>query len=441
MSRLMSLFPASLPWRSFLAAFLLLLLGFGAALYEENLYQAQRASGLREQAEILAASVPAALAFDDRRAAAEYVDPMRVNGGIEAVGVYGGNGELVAGFARNGALPLPGRMLAGSRAGSSAVVVPVTQQRGILGTVYVRASPERLASRLSRYAVLFLLAVMAALVVASMGSAHRRLELQAASLAAAKANLEREMLQRAKAEEALRQSQKMEAIGQLSGGIAHDFNNHLMIIKGNLHLLKRKLGLPDDDRHVAAAMEGVDRAAALTQRVLGFSRKQALSPVVLDLNELIRTADPLIRSSLGGNIAEECRLDATQCVRIDRNQMENVILNLVINARDAMPGGGSLLIATEDRALKDGDHLPPGSYVALSVADTGTGMAPEILAKALDPFFTTKPIGKGTGLGLSSAYGFIAQSGGRLSVESEPGKGTVISILLPAVSGPPAKGE
>jgi signal transduction histidine kinase len=441
MSGLTSLSPTSLPWRSFLAALLLLLLGFGAALYEENLYQAQRASGLREQAEILAASVPAALAFDDRRAATEYVDPMRVNGGIEAVGVYGGNGEPVAGFVRNGASPLPGRLLAASRAGSSAVIVPVTQQGGILGAVYVRASPEPLASRLSRYAVLFLLAVMAALVVAGMGSAHRRLELQAANLATAKASLEREMAQRAKAEEALRQSQKMEAVGQLSGGIAHDFNNHLMIIKGNLHLLKRKLDLPDDDRHVAAAMEGVDRAAALTQRVLGFSRRQALSPTVLDLNELIRTVDPLIRSSLGGNIAEECRLDATQSVRIDRNQMENVILNLVINARDAMPDGGLLRIATEDRALKDDDHLLPGTYVALSVVDSGTGMAPEILAKALDPFFTTKPVGKGTGLGLSSAYGFIAQSGGRLSVESEPGKGTAVSILLPAVSAPSAKDE
>jgi signal transduction histidine kinase len=433
---------SAMPWRAFFAASILLLLGISAAFYEEDLYQAQRASGLREQAEILAASVPAALAFDDHRAAVEYVDPMRVNAAIQAVGVYGLDGKLVAGFARSGAPAIPQTVRPADSAapGPSAIVVPVTQQHGVLGAVYVRASPEPLASRLTRYAVLVLLAVMAALVVAGLGSANRNLQRQAASLADANASLQKEMIERAKAEEALRQSQKMEAVGQLSGGIAHDFNNHLMIIKGNLHLLKRKLALPDDNRHIAAAMEGIDRAAALTQRVLGFSRKQALSPVVLDLNELLQSMEPLIRSSLGGNVTETRRLAATHRVRIDRNQMENVILNLVINARDAMQQGGMLMIATEDTVCAAGNDRPPAPAVMLTVEDTGAGMPPDVLAKALDPFFTTKPIGKGTGLGLSSAYGFIAQSGGALSIESEVGRGTAIKIVLPAVSAPVEQG-
>jgi signal transduction histidine kinase len=385
--------------------------------------------------------VTAALSFNDRAAAAEYVEPMQVNHAIEAVGVYAKDGTLVAGFARKGTARLPEPVFARESIAKpypQSVVVPVAEHNTALGAVYVRESPEPMASRLSRYIVLALLAVMAALVVAALGNAQMKLQRQARRLASANLQLQSEMAERANAEEALRQSQKMEAIGQLSGGIAHDFNNHLMIIKGNLHLLQRKLNLSAGDRHIAAMLEGVNRAAALTQRVLSFSRKQALSPTIVDLNELVAGMDDLIRSSLRENVEVVQSLGATRRVVLDRNQMENVILNLVINARDAMPQGGSLFVSTEDTDIgpadAEADEILAGCYVKLAIRDTGAGMSEEILAKALDPFFTTKPVGQGTGLGLSTTYGFIRQSGGHLNIDSAPAHGTTISIFLPCVA-------
>jgi signal transduction histidine kinase len=225
----------------------------------------------------------------------------------------------------------------------------------------------------------------------------------------------------------------MEAVGQLSSAIAHDFNNLLMIIKGNLHLLQRKAQLPEKDRHVAAAMEGVNRAAALTQRILAFSRKQDLSPTTIRLDELISSMDDLIQHSLRENIEILKDLQSSGWVIVDRNQMENVILNLVINARDAMANGGRLFIRTENMHVNANelDDCAPGDYVKLSVQDTGVGMSEVVRAKALDPFFTTKPIGQGTGLGLSTSFGFINQSRGRLEIDSAPGQGTTVTILLP----------
>ena len=423
--------------RVFVGALALLIVGVVAALYEEHLYQSQRMAAMRDQANILAASVTAALSFQDKTAIGEYIRAMEVNHAIGAVGLYTENGNRIAGFERDPSSPLP-RTLGSAAAGrhaSDAIVVPVLQQHELLGWVFLRAAPEPLESRLGRYLVLALLAMMAVFVIVGMGSAQLRMQAQSESLAAANDRLQREMTERARVEEALRQSQKMEALGQLSGGIAHDLNNYLTIIKGNLYFLRRKFGLPPDEKYLASTDEGVNRAALLTQQVLGFSRKQSLNPASLDLNGLIRGIEVLIRNLLGERSALVLDLGAQANVVIDRNQMENVLLNLTINSRDAMPDGGTLTVATRDAVLEEGApearRFRPGRFVRLTIADTGAGMPPETLGKALDPFFTTKPVGQGTGLGLSTAFGFISQSGGHLRLESAPREGTKVTILLP----------
>jgi signal transduction histidine kinase len=252
------------------------------------------------------------------------------------------------------------------------------------------------------------------------------------------------MEERRKTEEALRQSHKMEAIGQLSGGIAHDFNNLIMIVKGNLRLLKRKLG-PEADQaatYIASADEALDRAAHLTQRILAFSRRQPLTPQRVNLSTLAEGLLELIRHSVGEKVEITMRLNAGWSTLCDLNQMENVILNLAINARDAMPEGGRLAVETSDVRLEnpppdvEGETFVPGDYVALAVIDTGSGMPDEVRRRAVDPFFTTKPQGKGTGLGLSMTFGFVRQSGGYLVIDSAPGRGTAITILMPRDQGP-----
>ena len=243
----------------------------------------------------------------------------------------------------------------------------------------------------------------------------------------------------AKAQEQLRQSHKMEAVGQLTGGIAHDFNNLLTGISGSLEMLQSRLAqrrLEDADRYIAAAQGASKRAAALTHRLLAFSRRQTLEPRSTDVNRLVAGMDELVRRTMGP--AVKVTLSAAAglwTTLVDPNQLENALLNLCINARDAMPEGGRLTIKTancllEDPAARERD-LPPGAYVTLCVSDTGTGMSPEVAARAFDPFFTTKPIGQGTGLGLSMIYGFARQSGGQARICSELGLGTTIRIYLP----------
>ena len=237
-------------------------------------------------------------------------------------------------------------------------------------------------------------------------------------------------------ERQLAQAQKMEAVGQLTGGIAHDFNNLLTIITGNLELLDMTL---DDERArdlVRRADEAARMGARLTGRLLTFSRKRNLNPTVLDLNETAIGMSDLLRHSLGEAITVTTDLaPGLWPTRADASEVENAILNLAINARDAMPGGGRLLIETRNVELSGGDldvpDIPPGDYVLLSVSDNGCGMPTEVVARAFEPFFTTKEPGKGTGLGLSTIYGFVRQSGGRATIYSEPGKGTVVNLYLP----------
>ncbi|HEX8555344.1 MAG TPA: PAS domain-containing protein [Sphingomonas sp.] len=245
------------------------------------------------------------------------------------------------------------------------------------------------------------------------------------------------------AQDALRQSQKMEAVGQLTGGLAHDFNNLLTGIMGNLELLQSRVAagrFDSIDRFVNAAQGAGRRAAALTHRLLAFSRRQTLDPKPTDVNRLIAGMEELIRRSVGPAIdIEVVGAAGLWPALIDPGQLENALLNLAINARDAMPDGGRLTIETANKWL-DGRSgrardLPPGQYLSVCVSDTGTGMTPEVIARAFDPFYTTKPLGEGTGLGLSMIYGFARQSGGQVRIYSEVGKGTTMCIYLPRHTG------
>jgi signal transduction histidine kinase/PAS domain-containing protein/ActR/RegA family two-component response regulator len=257
-----------------------------------------------------------------------------------------------------------------------------------------------------------------------------------------------EVSARSKVEEQLRQVQKMEAVGQLTGGIAHDFNNMLAVIMGGLNLLQRKLarGETDVERFVEGAIDGAQRAATLTQRLLAFSRQQPLSPEPLIINKLVAGMSELLDRTLGEQVKVETVLAAGLWqVKADPAQLENAILNLAVNARDAMPGGGRLTIETQNAFVDDAFAQPyaieAGQYVLIAVADTGVGMAPDVIAKAFDPFFTTKGAGKGTGLGLSQVYGFVRQSGGHVKIYSEPGVGTSVKIYLPRLYGEAAATE
>jgi PAS domain S-box-containing protein len=246
-------------------------------------------------------------------------------------------------------------------------------------------------------------------------------------------------------EDRLRQAQKMEAVGQLTGGIAHDFNNMLQGIAGSLEIMERRIdqGRPADAvRYVDMARQSVTRAAGLTHRMLAFARRQALNPQPVEPDTLVRGIVELIQRTVGPGVVLDMHLrDGVWAALCDANQLESSLLNLAINARDAMPDGGTLTIATADRHLAsadltDHDDIAPGDYVEMSVADTGSGMTPEVIARAFEPFFTTKAIGQGSGLGLSQVYGFVSQSGGFMRLESTPGLGTTVRLYLPRHSGP-----
>ncbi len=256
--------------------------------------------------------------------------------------------------------------------------------------------------------------------------------------------ISRDITAQRQAEDQLRQAQKMEAIGQLTGGIAHDFNNLLTGIIGSLALMQKRLGQGRTDmleRYAGLAMTSANRAAALTHRLLAFSRRQPLEAKPVDANGLVQSMSELLRRTIGESIvlqsAETAGLWLTLC---DPHQLENALLNLAINARDAMPDGGCLTVETANAILDDVDvasepGVDAGHYVVVSVTDTGTGMSPDVIARAFDPFFTTKPLGQGTGLGLSMIYGFVKQSGGHIKIRSEPGQGTTIRIYLPRYRG------
>jgi signal transduction histidine kinase/ActR/RegA family two-component response regulator len=416
---------------------LLLLTGLAAIAQNEASYRRLQAQETRVQAEILAASVTAALDFGDAEAAQQAVETLRVNRQIRTVGVYDSDGTLVAGYGRDGAErpprserePQPGL---GTALTSS---VPVLTQGKRIGTVYLTLDPEPLSRRITRWAVIGLLVLMAALVVAVLGvgqAALRRVNRQLAdradALGRANAELQVQIEERAKAEDQLRQAQKMQALGQLTGGIAHDFNNLLTVIQGSADLLaKPGVTEPKRKRFAEAIGQAASRAAALTGQLLAFARRQPLRPEVIDVNQLIGGMTDLLDRTLGERVTIRTLLDPRTCtVEADRAQLESALLNVAVNARDAMPDGGTLTLSSRPHRDPDGPQM-----IAISVADSGAGMDEETLGRAFEPFFTTKVTGKGTGLGLSQVYGFATQSGGDVRIESAPGSGTTVTLLLP----------
>jgi len=260
--------------------------------------------------------------------------------------------------------------------------------------------------------------------------------------------LGRDVTDRRETEEALRQAQKMEAVGHLTGGVAHDFNNLLTVLMGNLELLRPRLAeQPRLTRMVDAMQHAIDRGGRLTSQLLAFSRRQNLQPEVIDPNALVRGFEPLIRRAVGEAVRVETRLapDVWPC-NIDATQLEAALLNLAVNARDAMPEGGELVIETRNQASDERLTARvlgarPGPYVLVAVCDNGVGMPPDVMQRAFEPFFTTKDIGKGTGLGLSQVYGFVEQSGGHVTIDSEPGQGTTIRLYLPPADRLPGADE
>ncbi len=266
---------------------------------------------------------------------------------------------------------------------------------------------------------------------------QQRVEERTAQLQHAHDELLAHIAERARSEEQIRQLQKLESIGQLTGGVAHDFNNLLTAVLGNLELLRKRLPPnPATDRLLDGATQAAQRGAALTQRLLAFARRQALQPKPTDLAELVRSMGDLLRRSLGPTIAIEFDLPAGLPPAVaDQNQVELALLNLAVNARDAMPDGGNLAIALAVEQVRAGDDLMPGEYVRLCVSDSGCGMDAETLSRAIEPFFSTKEVGKGTGLGLSMIHGLALQLKGALRLYSDPGRGTRAELWLPVADG------
>jgi signal transduction histidine kinase/ActR/RegA family two-component response regulator len=287
-------------------------------------------------------------------------------------------------------------------------------------------------------ATVMLVVVVAYLTISEAHSRSQSIEAAHREARAAAEEARSEMRAREQVEDQLRQIQKMESIGQLTGGIAHDFNNMLAVVIGSLDMARRRMDDPDRlQRSLASAMEGAGRAASLVSRLLAYSRRQALAPAAVDPNQLVGEMSNLLGRTLGEGVEVETELAADVWFTfVDPLQLENAIVNLAVNARDALGGRGRMTIRTRNMTL-DEDHvrahpeLAAGDYVLIAVRDFGAGMAPEVVARAFDPFFTTKGVGRGTGLGLSQVFGFVKQSGGHIGIESVVGEGTTVRLFLP----------
>jgi signal transduction histidine kinase/CheY-like chemotaxis protein len=415
-------------------------------LQNEGSYRTGRHQQTLVQAEILAASVAAPLDFNDPTAAQQAVDAFRANKQTRWVGVYDRSGRAMAGYDRSGA-PVPASIAAipPDRASAVRLSTPVELAGQQIGTVYFEVDREPLSRRLARYVLLGSLLLLAALVVATLGlaqrslhAANRQLEDRADALAQANVMLEEQIEERGKAEEQLRQSQKMQALGQLTGGIAHDFNNLLTVIQGSADMLCRdELPEAKRKRFAQAIVQAAGNAASLTSQLLAFARRQPLKPEQIDINRLLIDMDDLIDRTMGEMVQVALDLCPIHCtVEVDRAQLQSAILNVASNARDAMPQGGQLTLATHVE-----DDPETGRRIAVEIVDTGHGMEPDTLERVFEPFFTTKMTGKGTGLGLSQVYGFASQSGGEVRVMSNPGEGTRLTLLLPCCEGGSADAE
>ena len=409
-------------------ASLLLVASLALAYHNEDLSRAEKVREVEVQARVLAASLAAPLAFDDDAAAREYIDALKASPDFDAVGVYEENGRLVAGFTRAGE-PLPPTNVVSQpreRGTEIIVTVPVEQSGTRLGSVYVGAAKESWSRRAARYLGIAIVVIMASLLVAVLGAFY-------ASVSAANRRLQAEIAGREEAEEALRRAQKMEAMGQLTGGVAHDFNNLLMVASSGMELLERTTDPVRRDRLKDGIRQAIDRGAKLTQQLLTFARRSPLSPEIVDVEARIRSLQDLFERSLREDI--EVQFDFAEGlwpIAVDPSQLDVAILNIAINARDAMPEGGTICISAQnypgDKSARD--------MVRITMRDTGNGIPPDLLEKVFEPFFTTKAVGTGTGLGLSQVYGFVRSSGGEVRIESEVGQGTAVSLLFPRSNEP-----
>jgi len=422
-----------------IAVAVLVAAGLAIGLFSEQAYRSQAAREAGLQADLIASSVTGPLAFGDTAEVQRTIDAVRLNPRVLAAAVYDDQRRLVASFARQGetvnqiGVDRPEQT---TFRGDRLYVVRNVSEAGLeLGTVRLRLQIEPMASRASRYAGLVLMLAVALVAVAllgvaqaALGRANTELKTQARDLADSNRRLQDEMAERAKAEAALRQSQKMEAIGRLTGGVAHDFNNLLMVASSGIDLMDRTEDPERREKLKAGVKQAVARGAALTKQLLAFSRSSALKAEVVDLKARVEAMQVILDRSLREDIQVSLRLpDGLWPVEVDPNELELAILNIAVNARDAMPAGGLIEItATNVEGMAAGrDH------VCLAIRDTGSGMSEETLAKVFEPFFTTKPVGQGTGLGLSQVYGFARSSGGEVLIDSREGEGTVISLCLP----------
>jgi signal transduction histidine kinase len=438
-----------------LTALAILIAGFAIGLFADRASQVQARREIAVQGQILASTLTAALSFQDREAAQEYVNAMRVNPEIKLAAAYDEEGRLFVSYARSPEIIAPDLappVGIQNGDGSVAITAQVDEQDRAIGRVLIEAVTEPLDHRLARFASIALLMLMFAIILGLLGiaqrtlsKAHAELASHAVMLASTNESLREQIAEREKVEATLRQTQKIEAVGHLTGGVAHDFNNILQVVVGGLDMLQRravKWELSDKVRHdlgryLGDIMAAAQRGAGLTKQLLAFARRQPLEPKDTDLNKLVQGMSELLRRSLGEQIAIETVLAGglwrTQC---DANQLENALLNLAVNARDAMPEGGRLTIETANAHLDEAyvrhhQDVEPGQYVLIAITDTGAGMPAEIMAQAFEPFFTTKEIGRGTGLGLSQVYGFLKQSGGHVALYSEIGLGTTVKLYLP----------
>jgi signal transduction histidine kinase/CheY-like chemotaxis protein len=431
----------------------LLVAGVLMAAFNERLYAQQKGREAAVQAAILADTVSAALIFDDSSAAQDSVNALKANPETAAVGVYDAQGRLVAHLTRPGEV-LPVRPLLQAPTfehGRLTLTAPVTDKGGErLGSVHLQLLVEPTWRRLGRYAGVALLIGMAAVVLAVLGvsqaalaRANAALRDRANDLAESNRRLQEQIEERTRAEEALRQAQRLEAMGRLTGGVAHDFNNLLMVASSGLDLLDRTDDPERREKLKTGIRQAMERGAALTSQLLAFSRRAALKPRVVDLGGRIESMRVLLERSLREDIAVDIDLpDDLWPVEIDDNEFELALLNIAVNARDAMPEGGRITITganvpadePDDGSVHGGGHGAgdaAGDHIRLAISDTGSGISPEVAARVFEPFFTTKAVGKGTGLGLSQVYGFARSSGGEVRIVNNEGGGVTVLLTLP----------
>ena len=421
-----------------LLAIIVLLLGLGVVIQADASYRSERAERAQVRARILAANVTAAVDFGDKEAAQEAVNAFRADPSARIVAVYDAGGQLLASFSKNGEQvpqdlggPVP-------EVPSSINTFANIERGGVkVGTVYLMGDSLPFYRRITRFALIAAFAVGVSLIILMLSLAQRTLRQANEKLATAIRELQAEVETREAAENQLRQAQKMEAIGQLTGGIAHDFNNMLAIVLGGIDIADRRLEDTAKARvALSHAKEGANRAADLTRRLLAFARQQPLQPQIIDANQMVSKMTELLERTLGGGVVIETLLaDDLWHICADPGELENALLNLCVNARDAMDGEGTLRIETRNSPSANGSE-GNDDHVVLTISDTGPGMSPEVLAHAFEPFFTTKSATKGTGLGLAQVDGFVRQTGGFVAIDSEMGHGVTIEIFLPRYEGP-----